>query len=185
MGVPFPGRLMLVVGGALSTGTADTALMVLLAGAGAVAGDHVLYLLGTFGGDRVLRLYCRLSLGSARCIQNARDYFERFGGATIVIGRFVMGVRIFAAALAGAGGIPYYRFFLFDALGGLVWAGLFVVLGHLLGHQAARLLERFGHVALVVGLVVVLAPLLTIAARLWRRRRHRPAAMARTRGPRR
>lgn len=153
--------------------------MVLFAAAGAVAGDHVLYLLGTFGGDRVLALYCRLSLGSAQCIRNAQDYFERFGGVTIIIGRFVMGVRIFAAALAGAGGIPYFRFFLFDALGGLVWAGLFVVLGHLLGYQAARILERFGPVALVIGLLVLLAPLGVTAVRLWRRRRHSAATMPR------
>lgn len=180
-GVPFPGRLLLLIAGALSTGGLDTTWMVLFAAAGAVVGDHVLYLLGGFGGDRVLSFYCRWTLGSAHCTRKAQDYFRRFGGTTIVIGRFFAGVRIFAAALAGAGGIPYHRFLLFDVIGALLWAAVFVLPGYFLGNRAALVLERFGDVVLVAAFVLVLAAAGVIAFRVWKRRRHEPARMARPR----
>jgi len=155
--------------------------MVALAAAGALVGDHTLYVLGWLGGDRVLRLYCRWTLGSAHCIRKAQDYFRRFGGATIVIGRFVAGVRIFAAALAGSGGLPYERFLLFDVLGALLWATVCVLPGYLLGPRATRILEQFGDVVLLVGLVLALGGAGVIAFRVWKRRRHTPARMTRAR----
>jgi membrane protein DedA with SNARE-associated domain len=180
-GVPFPGRLVLAIAGALSTDGADAAWLVVLAVAGTVVGDHVLYLLGWLGGDRVLSFYCRWTLGSARCIQHAQDYFRRFGGMTIVIGRFVGGVRIFAMALAGSGGILYYRFLLFDVGGAVLWAATFVLLGYVLGERAGRILEDYGDVALVLGLTLAVALTGVIAYRIWKRRRHKPATMRRAR----
>jgi membrane protein DedA with SNARE-associated domain len=176
-GLPFPGRVILVIAGAVATDVVDMTWMVLLAAMGALVGDHTLYLLGWLGGDRVLRLYCRWTLGSAHCIRKAEDYFRRFGGATIVIGRFVAGVRIFAAALAGSGGITYQRFLLFDVLGALLWAAACVLPGYLLGPRATRVLEEFGDVVLLAGLVLVLGGLAVIAFRVWKRRRHKPATM--------
>jgi membrane-associated protein len=153
--------------------------VVLLAAAGTVAGDHILYLVGTAGGEKVVSFYCNVSLGSARCVQDAHDSFRRFGGLTIVIGRFVAGVRLFAAALAGAGAITYPRFLVFDVLGALLWSTVFVLPGYVLGERATRFLERFGNVVLIVGLALVLASIALIAWRVWKRRRHRPATIPR------
>jgi membrane protein DedA with SNARE-associated domain len=178
-GVPFPGRLILIVAGAMSGEHFDAAVLVLLAAAGAIVGDHALYVLGWTGGDRVLRFYCKWTIGSAHCVRKAQDYFERFGGATIFIGRFVAGVRIFAVVLAGAGGIGYVRFLLYDVLGALASTGLFVLLGYWLGARAGQLLEPYGHIALIVGLALVVAGVGVIAYRVWKRRRHTPATVMR------
>jgi membrane-associated protein len=148
---------------------------VLCSAAGAVVGDHALYLLGRFGGDKILSLYCRWTMGSARCVRKAHDYFQRFGGLTIVIGRFVTGVRLYASALAGTGAIPYVRFLLWDVLGALVWSAVFVVVGHWLGGAAARALLSVGGGILIV--VATVLPVGYVAYRLWRRRRHGPATM--------
>jgi membrane protein DedA with SNARE-associated domain len=176
-GLPFPGRFLLVVAGALSAAGSDTTWVVLLAAAGSLVGDHVLYLLGWLGGDKVLSLYCRWTMGSARCVQKAEDYFRRFGGLTILIGRFVTGVRLFAAAMAGSGDIRYHRFVLFDAVGAILWASCFVLLGHFLGARAARVLEPFADAALGVGALLALAVVGFVAYRLWKRRRDGPAVM--------
>src|SRR6185295_13892721 len=85
-GFPFPGRVVLMAAGAL----------------GAVVGDHLWYLAGHLGAaDRLTALYCKLSLASGRCEARARARFDRFGPLAIVIGRFVAGVRVFAAPMAG------------------------------------------------------------------------------------
>ncbi|MBM4440578.1 MAG: DedA family protein [Candidatus Rokubacteria bacterium] len=171
----------MVLSGAMATDLADAGWLLGLGVAGTVIGDHVLYLLGIAGGERVLTLYCRWTVGSQRCITDARAYFERWGGFTIVIGRFVTGVRLFASALAGAGGIAYPRFLLFDVVGALVWTGLFVSLGYWLGERAARLLERYGPVILVIGLGIVVAGVAVLVYRVIKRRRHSPATMPRPR----
>ena len=153
--------------------------VILLAAAGTVIGDHILYFVGTAGGDKAVSLYCTVSLGSERCVQNAHDYFNRYGGMTIVIGRFVAGVRLFASALAGAGAISYPRFLLFDVVGALVWAVVFVLPGYFLGERAVHFLERFGNVVLFVALALMLALVAVVGMRLWKRRRHKPARMRR------
>lgn len=178
-GIPFPGRLLIITAGALAADGPDTTRVVLLAAAGAVLGDHILYLLGRLGGDRVLSAYCRWTMGSSRCVEKARAYFRRFGGATIVIGRFMTGVRLFAATLAGSGGIRYVTFLAADTIGALLWAGIFVVLGHILGTQAGRALKPYANVVLVIGIGLALVPPALIAYRLWRRRRHGPATSPR------
>jgi membrane protein DedA with SNARE-associated domain len=176
-GLPFPGRLALVAAGAFSASGPDTAWVILLAAAGAVVGDHALYLLGWLGGDKLLSLYCRWTMGSGRCIGKTRDYFRRFGALTILFGRFVAGVRIFAAALAGSGAIRYYQFFIFDALGALVWATAFVLPGYVFGNRAVALLERHGGITFLI--VLGLAALASIVAyRVWKRRRHGGATIA-------
>ena len=179
-GLPFPGRLFLVAAGA-SAGDPMRAATLAVAGAvGAVAGDHLWYATGRLGGHSLLRAYCRLSLGSGRCVSRAREHFERFGPLTIIMGRFVAGVRIFAAPMAGTGLISYPQYLLFDAVGGLVWAGAFVGLGYLLGDQWRDMIDRFGAGPVIVAAlaVVVLAAAATMAVRLLRRRRHGPARLA-------
>src|SRR5437867_8621068 len=100
-GVPFPGRLLLVIAGARAASDGQAGLAVLFAAAGALAGDHFLFLLGRLGGKRVHALYCRWAMTSGRCRDRSRRYIERYGAAAIVLGRFVATVRLLTALLAG------------------------------------------------------------------------------------
>jgi membrane protein DedA with SNARE-associated domain len=129
---------------------------------------------GALAGPRILRFYCRITLGSERCVERAVEYFRRFGPTAILLGRFSGSVRLFTAALSGCGHIPYVRFLAFDALGAVVYATLVVIVGHLLGLPAADFFQRHGgaRVLLLVG-PVAFATL--VALRLYRRRRERPA----------
>ncbi|MGH7313222.1 MAG: DedA family protein [Candidatus Rokuibacteriota bacterium] len=179
-GLPFPGRLVLVAAGASAGDPARAATLTAAGAVGALAGDHLWYVTGRLGGRRLLSAYCRLSLGSGRCVSRAREHFERFGPLTIIIGRFVAGVRIFAAPMAGTGLISYHQYLLFDGLGALLWAGAFVGLGYLLGDQWRAVVERFGTGPVIVAAlaVVLLAAAATMTVRLLRRRRHGPAFLA-------
>lgn len=177
-GLPFPGRLVLVVAGALAASQDRNVLPVVgLAALGAIIGDHVWYLAGRRGGATPLRWYCRLTLGSRRCVDRASDYYRRHGAWAIVGGRFMAGVRIFTAPLAGAGLIPYRRFLALEIAGALLWAGLFVLGGFFLGARAMDLLAGSGWVVGAAGLLAVGALALPLGQRLWRRARYGPAVL--------
>lgn len=181
-GFPFPGRVVLLaVGATVARDWGQVAAMTAVGALGAAVGDHLWYLAGRFGaGDRLIALYCRLSLASGRCEARARSRFDRFGPLAIVVGRFVAGVRIFAAPMAGGGAISYPKFLLFELIGAVAWAGLFVAGGFALGSQWRILTERFGGITLLIGLAVlaVVGPTVIVLVRLGRRRRYGAARSA-------
>jgi len=104
-GLPFPGRAMLVAAGMATAGPRDVVLLIATSVTGSLVGDHILYALGMRRGTRLLALYCRLSLGSVRCVEKTLTFFRRYGAVAILVCRFSTGVRLFAAVLAGSGEI--------------------------------------------------------------------------------
>jgi membrane protein DedA with SNARE-associated domain len=158
-GIPFPGRIILVLAGTVAAGDRALAAVILCGASGAVLGDHLLYLGGMLGGPRWLSLYCRLTLGSARCIENTVAYFRRFGPPTIMLGRFSFSVRLFAAVLAGSGNIAYRRFVTYDLLGALVYATIWVGGGYIIGEQWHAIVALVGgpKALLILGPTVILA----------------------------
>jgi membrane-associated protein len=169
MGLPFPGRAMLVAAGIAAAGHRDVVLLVMTGVAGALLGDHLLYALGRQRGPRLLALYCRLSLGSVRCVENTLACFRRFGALAVLVGRFSTGVRLFAAVLAGSGEISYWRFLLLDLIGSLVYMSLWIVLGAAFGTVVLEQVGRPLQAILLLGPAALVAVLLY---RLYRRRRY-------------
>lgn len=186
-GVPFPGRMLLIAAGAgLAHDWGQVAAMIGAATLGAVAGDHVWYVAGRVGGDRLMALYCKFSLVSGRCERRAQSQFERFGPLAIVIGRFFAGVRIASAPLVATGVVSYPRYLVFEVIGALLWSAVFILLGYVLGEPWRAVMGRFGAgtVLAVVGGLVVLGVAAIVALRLLRRRRHGQAQTEhRGRGP--
>lgn len=175
-GLPFPGRVLLVAAGAVAgTHGLSVPAVVALGAAGAMVTDHLWYFAGRAGSHRLLGLYCALSVSSSRCEDATTDYFRRYGALTIVIGRFVAGVRLLAWPLAARSGITYPKFLAVDVAGALLWSATWVVLGWFFAerwHVAAE------HAGAVLGAAVGASLLLgvgVVAFRLWRRRSHGPA----------
>jgi membrane-associated protein len=106
-------------------------------------------------------------------VENTIGYFKRFGAGAILLSRFSHSVRLFASALSGCGHIPYWKFITFDLLGTIVYAALWVTIGHLVGEKAAEMLGRHGAARLLL-LLGPLALATLIIYRLWRRRRYGP-----------
>jgi membrane protein DedA with SNARE-associated domain len=164
---------MLVAAGMATTGPREVLLLVLTSVMGSLVGDHLLYAIGVRRGARLLALYCRLSLGSARCVEKTVTFFRRFGAVAILVCRFSTGVRLFAAILAGAGEISYRRFVTLDVIGSIVYASLWIVLGATVGALA---LERVGGAARAVLFLGPATLLSVLAYRLVRRWRHGAAS---------
>src|SRR5262249_4671586 len=163
--------------GAFATTRVEVAIAIVASALGSLVGDHVLYLAGARGGERLLALYYRLTLGSERCVENTLRYFTRFGPAAIVLGRYSTSVRLFAAVLSGSGRIAYRRFVFYDLAGSLVFATVWIGLGWLFSDEVEVVLEWLGRQRALF-LIVPIAILAVVGYRLWQRWRHGRARAA-------
>jgi membrane protein DedA with SNARE-associated domain len=157
MGVPFPGETILIAA-AVYAGTThhlNIALVIAAAAAGAILGDNLGFWAGRAGGYRLLRRYGRYVRLNERRLKLGQYLFLRHGGKVVFFGRFVAVLRTWAAFLAGTNNMPWPRFLLSNAVGGIAWAALFGLGGYLLGHNVTRLEGPFR--AITVGLAVLLA----------------------------
>jgi membrane protein DedA with SNARE-associated domain len=127
IGVPVPGETMLIAASlyAGTTHNLSIGLIVLVAAAGAIVGDNIGYTIGRHGGWPLLRRYgYRVGIDERR-LKLGRYLFLVHGGKVVFFGRFVSILRTYAAALAGANHMPFPRFFVFNASGGIVWASIY------------------------------------------------------------
>jgi len=168
-GVPFPSRILLIIAATVAPDVHHLVGLIAVTTLGAVVGDHVPYMGGKLVGPRLLRLYCRITLGSERCVEQAVHYFKRYGAAAVVLSRFSLSVRLFASALSGCGHISYARFVTFDLIGTLLYATFWGIVGYVIGDQAQALFARYGRKLLFV---VPLGIVSLLAYRLWRRYRY-------------
>ncbi|MFJ4675343.1 DedA family protein [Kitasatospora sp. NPDC088783] len=158
-GFVLPGETAAVLGGVLAHqgGVSLGWILVTVVGA-AVLGDSVGYEVGRRLGPRVLET--KSLRRHADRIGRAQDLIRRRGPAAVLLGRFVAFFRALMPALAGVSRMPYRRFLLFNALGGLLWGVGFVLLGYFAGAAYTRVEGTVGRTAaLVVAGVLVLAVL--------------------------
>ena len=159
VGFVIPGETAAVLAGvASSLGTTSFPLSMVLVVAAAILGDSVGYEVGKHVfGPRILdgRL-----LGKHRHkLARAEDFLQRRGGSAVFLGRFTAFFRAMMPALAGAAGMPYRTFLLWNALGGIIWGTLFVTIGHVAGTSYKVVEEKVGRGLAfgVVGVVIVAA----------------------------
>jgi membrane protein DedA with SNARE-associated domain len=183
--LPFPGRLVLAgAGAAAAAGSAHLTVLLALGTLTVLVVDHLWYFAGSIAEGPMLRLVRWVTARSTRsACRTAREYFERWGGLTFVVGRFVAIVRIVAWPLARATGISYVRFLVLDSFAAALWTTTWVGLGFILGPRLSALMERIG-LPLTLGLAVAAGLAGVIALRVRRRhaapRRHDAPAQARS-----
>jgi membrane protein DedA with SNARE-associated domain len=134
-GIPMPGETILITAAALA-GTKhalDIRWVIAAAAGGAIVGDNIGFWVGREFGEPLLEKRGDLVGLDARKRMLGRYLFARYGGSIVFFGRFVALLRAFAALLAGANNLAPWRFFVFNALGGIVWATIFGLGGYLLG----------------------------------------------------
>jgi len=146
-GIPMPGETILISAAALA-GTKhalDIRWVIAAASGGAIVGDNVSFWVGREFGEPLLEKWGHIVGLDARKRTLGRYLFARYGGSIVFFGRFVALLRAYAALLAGANNLAPWRFFFFNALGGIVWATIFGLGGYLLGagiHRIAGLPQR-------------------------------------------
>ncbi len=182
LGVPLPGETALLTAAALSaTGRLAFPGVLVAAAAGAITGDACGYWIGRLGGLSLLRRYGRLVHLDDRTLERGRRFFQRHGGKTVFLGRFVALLRTTAALLAGVNCMPYLRFTLFNAAGGICWTTLVGALGYGFGRNlpaVERWIAQAG--AMAVLLLALLVALPFVGGWIVRHRQEIVAAVIRT-----
>lgn len=170
-GFVFPGETAIVVAGVLaSQHRVSLPILLLVIAASAIVGDSVGYEIGRRFGDRLLDT--KLLRKHRDRLGSAQDLLRRRGALAVFIGRFTAVLRAIMPALAGSARMPYGRFLIFNALGGITWGVGFTVGGYLAGTAFEQVAQWAGRVlAIVVAAVAVIAIFIW-----WLRRRRREAA---------
>jgi undecaprenyl-diphosphatase len=170
MGVPVPGETALVTAGVLAhQGELELVPVIAIAATAAVVGDNLGYLLGAKGGRRLLEHRGPLAQWRRRFVARGERFFARHGARAVFLARFVVGARVAAAWLAGVNRMPWRRFLVWNALGGVSWAVAAGMAGYLLGAVASRLLTSFG-----IGVLILVALTAALAYGWHRVSTHRP-----------
>lgn len=174
VGFVLPGETAVVLGGVLAARQqiALPALCVLVVLA-AVVGDSVGFEVGRHFGDRVLAW--RPLRRHEQRLDGARTFLRERGAFAVFLARWTAFLRAVMPGLAGASRMPYRRFLLFNALGGLVWGLTFCLVGYLAGNSYQRIESLVGRASALITVVVVLIGLV-----IWHL--HRRRAERRTEG---
>jgi membrane protein DedA with SNARE-associated domain len=168
-GVPIPGETILLIAGYFaSTGEFHLALVMLIAASGAVIGDNIGFAIGHHYGRNVLLRIGRFFFLTPKRFARMEKYFEDHGNKTILVARFITGLRVFAALLAGASKMPWRIFVVYNVAGAILWSVVITTLGYLFGSSLPLLVKWVGR----SGTILLIAAIV-IGVVIWRVRKHR------------
>ena len=154
IGFFLPGDSLLVTAGIFAAaGHLDIVSLLLWVTLAAIVGDQLGYYIGFRTGPRIFRRQDSLLFKRDHLIR-ARDFYEKHGGKTIILARFIPIIRTFAPVVAGVGQMEYRRFVMFNVVGGFLWVWSMSLLGVFLGNAVPDI-DR--HIHKVIAVVVFLS----------------------------
>jgi membrane-associated protein len=158
--LPFlPGDSLLFIGGAFcATGEMNIELLILLLLVGAVLGNTVNYMIGRASGPKVFDSHIPVleRFLDREALRKTHDFYERHGGKTIVLARFIPVVRTFAPFVAGVSSMSVKRFQIFNVAGALFWVLLLTLLGYFFGN--IPFIRQYLNVIVLVGIGAAVVP---------------------------
>jgi len=168
MGIPVPGEITLITASLMAIGGVTNPWFVAIAASvGAIGGDSLGYLFGRRGGRGLLERFGRRfprHFGPAH-LARAERMFKRWGVWAVFFGRFVALLRILAGPLAGALHVPYRKFLVANAAGGIVWSFGTTFVIYFVGRVAEKWLKDFSYIALIIAVVGGIATTLVLRHR--------------------
>jgi membrane-associated protein len=168
MGIPVPGETALITAALLAhDGKLDIVVLIALAAAAAILGDNVGFAIGRKVGRRIFEAPGPFHGQRLAALTVGEPFFEKHGPKAVFLGRWVAGLRIASAWLAGMNRMRWPRFLFWNALGGICWATSIGLGAYLAGHA----FERYAGVGGIVAAGVVSGALLGLF--VWRRARER------------
>ena len=169
-GVPLPGETALVAAAILaSQGHLSIAAVIAVAAAAAISGDNLGYWAGRTLGRGFLQRYDVVRRFSDKVLPRAERFFKRHGGKAVFLARWTSGLRVAGAWIAGFAHMQWWRFFFWNAAGGIAWAAAVALVAYYFGRAAA---DAVAHYGLIGGSVLIgLALTAWLAFYLWRRRK--------------
>jgi membrane protein DedA with SNARE-associated domain len=174
-GIPAPGQTILVAASLYAgAGHLSIPIVAVVALLATVVGDNIGYAIGRLAGRPAILRYGRYIWLTARRFDRVESFTARHGPRIITVARFIEGLRQLNGIVAGATGIRWRRFFVFDALGAVLWVGTWASLGYLAGDFLVAIYDDLADYQWYALAVPVLVGGALVARRVIRRRRSRP-----------
>ena len=134
--LPIPSFPLLLVSGALArTGQLKLSSVVVYALAACLIADNAWFRLGRRYGAKALQFICKMSIEPDSCVRRTENVFVKYGVRSLLLSKFIPGLNVVAAPLAGGSGVHFGRFLLFDSLGALIWTATYVFAGYVFSDQ--------------------------------------------------
>src|SRR6185436_18431406 len=173
----LPGDSLLFAAGAFAAlGSLNVLWLFLLLSIAAIVGDTVNYWMGSWIGPKIFHRE-NVRFLNKKHLERTHAFYERYGGKTIIIARFIPIVRTFAPFVAGIGQMRYRRFFAFNLVGALLWVGLNLPIGYAFGNLPV-IKKNFSIVIFAIIGISILPAAIEIL-REWRARRLTPGVVDR------
>ena len=170
VGFFLPGDSLLVTAGVFAAaGDLKISTLLLLVTLCAIVGDQLGYWIGRGTGQALYRREDSLFF-KRRHLEQAHDFYQKYGGKTVILARFMPIVRTFCPPVAGAAKMPYAQYFAYDVAGGCLWAGSMILGGYFLGSIVPNINERI-HWVIAAVVILSLMPALIGALRARRKAR--------------
>ena len=162
VGFFLPGDSLLVIAGVFAgNGNLNLTKLLLLVPLCAIVGDQIGYWIGRKAGQALYRREDSFVFRK-RHLERAHQFYEKYGGKTVILARFVPIVRTFCPPVAGAAMMPYGRYLAFDVAGGIVWVGSMILGGYSLGSVIPDIGARIHYVIAAVIFLSLLPPIISV-----------------------
>ena len=173
-GIPLPGETAIIASAVYAgSGRLNIFGVAAVAFAAAVTGDSIGYLIGRSGGRRLVLRYGRYVRLTPARFERVEKFMTRHGPKVVVVARFIEGLRQLNGIAAGATGMPFRRFVLFNAIGAAAWAGVWCTAGYFAGDHITAIeatISRYQWYAIAAAVVATAG---YVGWHLARRRRNR------------
>src|ERR1700687_2941738 len=162
VGFFLPGDSLLVTAGVFAaTGSLNLAELLLVVPLCAIVGDQIDYWIGRKAGQALYRREDSLVFRK-RHLERARDFYQKYGGKTVILARFVPIVRTFCPPVAGAAMMPYGRYVTYDIAGGILWVGSMILGGYFLGLKIPNIGDNIHYVIAAVIVLSLSPPVISV-----------------------
>lgn len=169
LGLPLPSTPVLLSAGTLSaTHALSVSGILVVVLASSLLADSSWFFMGRRYGSAVTRWICKLSLEAASCVRKTEEMIISRGAGALIVAKFVPGLNLMAAPLAGQSQMKYRNFVLYDTAGSLLWGTSFVLLGRFFGDAIRRNQNSFHWISHFALLVFILALVGLVASKVWR-----------------
>ncbi len=159
VGLFVPGMSVVIVGGFLAKlGVLDIGDVIFFASIGAILGDLTGYLIGKTYGYSFISKYGKYFFFKKEYFEKTKKLMNHHTGKTLIVGRFNSLTRAFAPFVAGSTDVPFLKFFVYNVVGGILWATTFVLVGYIFGKSyeiVTRYAGKFVFIAVVLGLLII------------------------------
>ena len=162
VGFFLPGDSLLVAAGVFSAaGVIPLRWILIPAMLCAIVGDQIGYWIGRAAGSALYRREDSFFFRK-RHLHRAHDFYETYGGKTVILARFIPIIRTFCPPVAGAAQMPYHRYVIYDIFGGTFWVGSMILGGYFLGRSVPHISQRIHYVIAVVIFISLLPIIVSV-----------------------